>query len=289
MKVSGFTIVRNAIKYDYPVVEAICSILPLCDEMIVAVGNSEDDTLQLIKNINSPKIKIIETIWDDSLREGGAVLALETNKAFNAISADADWCFYIQADEVIHEKHLPAIKTAMLQWEKDKTVDGLLFNYLHFYGSYDYVGDFRRWYRKEIRIIRNNKQISSYRDAQGFRKNNEKLRVKAIDACVYHYGWVKPPQFQQAKQQNFNKLWHSDNWVKENVRQADVFDYSTIESLALFKGTHPQVMQQRIGSQNWQFTFDPTKKKFPLKARLLYWIEKKTGWRIGEYKNYKIA
>jgi len=50
MKVSGFTFVRNAIRYDYPVVEAIQSILPLCTELVVAVGNSDDDTLQLIRS-----------------------------------------------------------------------------------------------------------------------------------------------------------------------------------------------------------------------------------------------
>jgi hypothetical protein len=103
MKICGFTIIRNAIKYDYPVLESINSILPICDEFIVAVGKSEDDTLQLIQSINSPKIKIIETVWDDSLREGGKVLADETNKAFNAIGPEFDWCFYIQSDEVVHE------------------------------------------------------------------------------------------------------------------------------------------------------------------------------------------
>lgn len=101
MKVSGFTFVRNAIKFDYPIVEAIGSILPLCDEVIVAVGKSEDNTLELIRSINDPKIKIIETIWDDTLREGGRVLAEETNKAFDAIDSKSDWCFYIQGDEVI--------------------------------------------------------------------------------------------------------------------------------------------------------------------------------------------
>ena len=60
MKVAGFTIIRNAIKFDYPVVEAITSILPICDEFVVAVGNSDDETLQLIKQIDSPKIKIFE-------------------------------------------------------------------------------------------------------------------------------------------------------------------------------------------------------------------------------------
>lgn len=289
MKVSGFTIVRNAIKYDYPIIEAITSILPICDEVIVAVGKSEDDTLELIRSIQSPKIKIIETIWNDALREGGRVLADETNKAFAAIAPDSDWAFYIQGDEVIHEGFLPVVKAAMQKYKDEKQVDGLLFNYKHFYGSYDYIGDARMWYRKEIRVVRNDKNISSYKDAQGFRKNNEKLKVKAIDAWMYHYGWVKPPQAQMAKQQTFNKLWHTDEWVKKHVPQVEEFDYSTIDSLQHFKGEHPKVMQDRINQMNWKFTFDPTtENKLSTKLKVLMFIEKSTGWRIGEYKNYKL-
>ncbi|MFA6924147.1 MAG: hypothetical protein WC223_07810 [Bacteroidales bacterium] len=287
MKISGFTFIRNAIKFDYPVVEAINSILPLCDEFVVAVGNSEDETLQLIQNINSPKIKIINTIWNDELREGGRVLAIETDKALKNISPDSDWAFYIQADEIIHEKYLPAIKEAMLKWNDNKEVEGLLINYLHFYGSYDYIGTARKWYRKEVRIIRNDKNINSYGDAMGFRKNNNKLKVKPIDAFIYHYGWVKSPDKQQAKQQTFNKLWHSDEWLKKNIPDVESFDYSQIDSLEKFNGTHPEVMQKRINAMNWKFSFEPIKKK-SFKTIISDCIEKSTGWHIGEYKNYKI-
>lgn len=288
MKVTGFTIIRNAIKYDYPVVEAITSILPICDEFVVAVGNSEDETLLLIKNINSPKIKIIETVWDDSLRQGGQVLAIETNKAFDAINNDSDWCFYIQSDECVHEKYLDNIKQAMLKYKDDKQVDGLLFNYTHFYGSYNYVGNSRRWYRREIRVIKNNKSIRSYKDAQGFRKaDNSKLNVKQIDAEIYHYGWVKPPKAQQAKQASFHKMWHDDEWMKKNIAQVEEFDYSQIDSLEEFKGTHPQVFQNRLKAVNWAFKFDKSHIKLSPKDKFLLFIEKTTGWKVGEYKNYK--
>jgi glycosyltransferase involved in cell wall biosynthesis len=289
MFVSGFTIVRNAVRFDYPAVEAIRSILPLCDEVIVAVGNSDDNTLQLIQSIGDPKIKIIETVWDDSLREGGRVLAAETDKAYAAISPDADWCIYIQADEVLHEADYPAIHQTMEQWKDDHNVQGLLFSYRHFYGSYDYVGDSRRWYRNEIRIVRKADDIRSYRDAQGFRTTaNQKLRVKRLNATVNHYGWVKPPEAQQAKQQSFHKMWHDDEWMKRNVPQVDKFDYSQIDSLAHFKGTHPKVMQERIKKQNWEFTFDPTKRRMSLKVSVLMFVERLTGWRVGEYKNYVV-
>ncbi|MES0490567.1 MAG: glycosyltransferase family 2 protein [Leptospirales bacterium] len=288
MKISGFTFIRNAVKYDYPVVESICSILPLVDELIIAVGQSEDGTRKLIENIGSKKIRIIDTVWDDSLREGGAVLAIETNKAFDEISRDSDWAFYIQGDEIIHEKYLPAIRQAMEQYKDDQRVEGLLFKYLHFYGSYDYVGDSRRWYRNEIRIVRPDPSIRSYKDAMGFRKDDRKLNVKPIDAFVYHYGWVKHPREQQEKRKTFNKYWHNDEWMKKNIEDVDNFDYSKIDSLQKFESDHPAIMKERIEKVNWTFSFDPTQKKLTLKEKISFWIEKVTGIRPGEYKNYKI-
>ena len=289
MKVSGFTIVRNAIKYDYPVVESIRSILPLCDEFVVAIGKSDDDTRNLVLSIGDPKIRIIDTTWDDSLREGGKVLALETNKAFDAISPDSTWAFYIQADELIHEKYLPEIRAAMEKWASYPKVEGLLFSYSHFWGSYQYVGDSRKWYRREVRVIRNDRQIRSFLDAQGFRKNGKKLLVAQVDAFVYHYGWVKPPQAQQAKLQTFHRYWHSDRWIEKSVPKSDTFDYSGIDFLSPFTASHPRVMSERIARCNWEFTPDRLNNKHSLKSVFLHFIEKKTGWRVGEYRNYRIV
>lgn len=288
MKVSGFTFIRNALKYDYPIVESILSILPIVDEFIVLVGQSEDETLKLIESINSPKVKIIPSIWDDSIRKGGMVLAKETDKAFREVSNNSDWAFYLQGDEVIHEKFLPIIQKAMLDNLNKKEVEGLLFKYKHFYGSYDYIGDSRRWYRQEIRIIRNDKKICSYRDAQGFRKENKKLKVQAINACVYHYGWVKPPDFQQAKHNYFPSLWAGENVVNNEPFSDTSFDYGRIDSLAIFDESHPKVMLSRIAAKNWTFNFDPTKKNFNLKTRVLNSIEKWTNYRLAEYKNFEL-
>ncbi len=289
MKVTGFTIARNVITYDYPIVESIRSLLPLCDEVVVAVGASTDETLQLIRSIADSKIRIIETVWDDQLRVGGRVLAAETDKAYSEVAIDSDWCIYLQADEVLHEKDYTYLKAQMQQYQHDVGVEGMILRYRHFYGSYDYVGDARLWYRNEIRIVRKRADIISYRDAQGFRKRDgSKLKVVATDAFVHHYGWVKHPKYQQRKQENFNKLWHDDNWVKANVPDVAEFDYSQIDSVKLFEGTHPAVMRQRIDALKWHFTFDPTQKRLNFRNRILYWIEKRTGWRVGEYRNYEI-
>lgn len=289
MKVTGFSFIRNAITYDYPIVEAIRSVLPVCDDFVVAVGKSADDTLSLIENLAPDKIRIIQTEWDDSLREGGITLAKETDKAFRAIGNDADWCFYIQGDEVVHEQYHPAILEGMRRWKDDKRVDGLLFKYLHFYGSYDYVGTSSRWYHNEIRIVRNDKSIYSYRDAQGFRKGaNIKLRVKPIDAYIYHYGWVKEPAAMQRKRKNFNKLWHDEAWIEEHILKAGDFDYATeIDALERFKGTHPAVMQERIAKKNWQFDHDMSFNKTSLKERAKKFAGEKLGLDFN-YKNYEL-
>lgn len=289
MKVTGFTFIRNAIKYDYPIAEAIRSILPVCDDFVIAVGKSEDGTLDMIKSIDPQKIRVVETEWDDRLRTGGRVLAEETNKAFRAVDSDADWCFYIQGDEIVHEQYLDTIKEGMLRWKDDKRVDGLLFKYLHFYGSYDYVGTSSRWYPHEIRIVRNDKRIYSYRDAQGFRKgDDEKLNVKLLDAYVYHYGWVKDPRAMQRKQEIFHKLWHDDEWVEKNVAKAEAFDYAAhIDAMQKFTGTHPAVMQERIRNSNWKFDYDISFNRTSLKERFKAFAEKKLGIKMS-YRNYRL-
>ncbi|HXH99711.1 MAG TPA: hypothetical protein VNI52_05560 [Sphingobacteriaceae bacterium] len=289
MKVSGFTFIRNAISNDYPIVQAIESILPLCDEFIVAVGQSEDETLLLIQNIQSDKIRIIETVWDENVKEGGRTFALETDKAYREISPDTDWAFYIQGDECVHEKYHPIIKKEMEQAMNDRVVEGLLFKYLHFYGSYDYTAVSRRWYRNEIRLLKHDKAVSSYRDAQGFRKNGEKIKVKPIEAYIYHYGWVKPPKGLGNKVRNFNKFYQNKPWARNKVKTDYEFDYGNAERLEKFSETHPEVMQKRIDAVNWKFSFDPVnlKKKTSLRRKILQKIEDWTGWRIGEYRNYK--
>jgi hypothetical protein len=289
MKVTGFTFIRNAVKYDYPVVEAIKSILPICDDFVVAVGNSVDNTLELIRNIDKQKIKIIETTWDDSseAKKNGRVYALETDKAFQAVPADSDWAFYIQGDEVVHEKYLGEIYSAMERFKDDKKVDGLLFKYLHFYGSYDYVGVSPKWYTHEIRVIRNDKSIYSYRDAQGFRIGvNKKLKVKPLDAYVYHYGWVKEPQTMMSKIKDTYAFYHQDH-LPEKKYPSKAFDYSSIDALRLFTDTPPEVMTERIRLKNWSFEYDVSFNRLSLRYRGKIFLKKYLGINTY-YENYTL-
>ncbi|WP_374949209.1 glycosyltransferase family 2 protein [Mucilaginibacter sp.] len=291
MKVAGFTFIRNAVKNDYPVVQSITSILPLCDEFVVVVGNSDDGTRQLIAAIESPKIRIIDSVWDESIKDGGRVFAVETDKAFVAISPDADWAFYIQGDELVHERYHTTIKKEMEETLIDPSIEGLLFKYMHFYGSYDYFGQSRRWYRREIRLLKNIKGVHAYRDAQGFRLNDRKMRVKLIDAYIYHYGWAKPLKGLNNKIRNFNRYYHDEQWVQQHIPDTYEFDYGNADKLVKFTGTHPAVMQKRIAATNWNIDFGDKslQKNMDLRRKVLQKIEDWTGWRIGEYKNYIIV
>jgi hypothetical protein len=286
MKVSGFTFIKNAVKYDFPFIESVTSILPICDEFIIVHGDSEDDTSKIIESFNSPKIKVYNTVWNPELRKGGLILSEQTNIALSKTTGD--WCFYIQGDEVVHEKYLNTIISSMNTNLNDLRVEGLLFKYLHFYGSYNYVATSRQWYRNEIRIVRNNIDVQSFKDAQGFRLNDRKLNVKSIDAYIYHYGWARPPHAMQNKVKYFHSLWHSKDWIEKNVKDGVEYDFSTTDTIKIFDETHPKVMEQRVKNQVSDFKFDKQRNKKGFKKASLELIEQITGWRIGEYKNYKL-
>ena len=291
MKVAGFSFVKNAVLYQYPLIEAIKSILPICDEFVIAVGKSDDGTLELIQGMNEPKIRIIETVWDEKPKEGPHVLAVETNKAMAHISPEMDWAFYIQADEVVHEKYWETIKEEMLKYKDNDKVDGLLFNYLHFYGSYDYVATSSNWYDHEIRVIKNNPAIYSHGDAQGFRKNeDEKLRVKPIEAYIHHYGWTREPEALKKKQVNFYSMYEDEfGKPKDFEKTAEKFDYEHfVNSIAPFKGSHPEVIAELIKKKNWKFEYDISMSNKSLKDKTKEFLKKYLGINTY-YTNYIIS
>lgn len=299
MKISGFTFIRNGIKLSYPFIESIRSMLPVCDEVIVAVGNSEDATRDSLTALNSPKIKLIDTVWDDSIRTGGAILAQQTDIALNAITGD--WGFYLQGDEVVHENDLPVIVKSAEKYLHEPEVEGLLFRYLHFYGNYHYVSKphTRGTYPFEVRLIKKNKQVHSFRDAQGFRKYPagempgkkavySRLRVKKIDACIYHYGKVRGPVAELERSRDFHKLWHDDQWVSKLTGDKEVYDYQPPYPLVPFQQTHPAVMTERIKKLDWDFRYDASSVTIPFRHRIMNLLESTTGWRPFDFRNYTI-
>jgi glycosyltransferase involved in cell wall biosynthesis len=291
MKISGCTFVRNGFLLGYPVKESLQSLLSICDEVVIAVGNSEDDTLKYVQSLNDPKIKIIETIWDDSMREGGRILAQQTNIALEQCSGD--WIIYLQADEVLHEQEIELLKTSMMKAEKRPEIEGLLFKYLHFFGDYAHIGMGRQWYRREIRAFRNTGSITSWKDAQGFRVRESdsvfrKLRVLDIPVHIYHYGWVRNPSAYLRKQAAFGRLYHDDAWLKEHLPTSE--EFPQCYELGVFTGKHPEIMQERIKEDGlWTKHFDSNRRlSRPFAVAVCDAFERLTGKRIFEYRNYEL-
>ncbi len=309
MKISGFSFVRNGVKLYYPVVESIRSILPICDEFVVAVGegDADDTTRDEIAAIGDPKIKIIDTNWEEQYFKKGVINAMQTDIARQACSGD--WLFYLQADEVVHEKYLPFIENRCRALLDDRRVEGLLFRYKHFWGDYDHYHGGHGWYPYEIRIVRNLPTIHSWQSAQSFRHfepyenprqehGTRKLTVAKVDAEIYHYGWVRPPHLMQNKSKALNTV----HWGKQRaeVFYAEApkeFDYGPLDRLEVFNESHPAVMEDMIAKMDWkdklQYSGKPNPFRRPhkherLRYRLISFLEKYVmrGRQLGGFKNY---
>ncbi|MGO8836662.1 MAG: glycosyltransferase family 2 protein [Limisphaerales bacterium] len=289
MKISGFTFIRNGNALGYPFAASIRSLLPLCDEMIVNVPRSTDGTLASIRAINDPKIRILESEWDESQRQGGLALSHHTNLALKECTGD--WCVYIQGDEVLHESTQPAMRSTMEREYDQPQVQGLLVDYTHFYGSYwTYASSFG-WYRQEVRVVRRDRDIVSRGDAQGFRTlAGQKLRVKESGGHYYHYGHAAHPDKARNKIHSVARLWHDDATVEKMCQRPEGF-YEDDQKVKPFTGTHPVVMREIVAAANWTYASRNPLIRF---RRKYFWkdvaalIKNCTGVEIGVHRNYRL-
>lgn len=285
---SGFTLVRNAIKLDFPIVPAIRSVLEVCDEVVVNVGASEDDTRDLVASIGDPRVRILDRVWDFSKRN--LVISHETEVAMQACRGS--WGIYIQADEVLHEDGARVLKEKAAEWDADPRVEGLLVRYLHFYGGFELVSTNRRWYRREVRCIRLGKDIHPYQGAQGFRVGPEQRRIRArpTDAVMFHYGWARPAQAIKEKHEISKTIYP---WSKErSAREQERGHLEWLPLLKRFTGAHPRVATEWVRDR----LVDADRRIGPRRLRpehvrlyLSDWIERVTGARLFEFRNYEVV
>jgi len=285
---SGFTLVRNAVKLDFPIVPAIQSVLEVCDEVVVNVGKSEDDTRDLVASVKDPRVRILDTEWDFTKKN--IMLSIETQRAMDACRGS--WGIYIQADEVLHERGARTLKEKVAEWDGDKRVEGLLVKYLHFYGGFDQIATSRRWYRREVRCIRLGKDIRPYQGAQGFRVGPEfrKIQARVTDAEMFHYGWARPAKAIKEKLEISKTIypWGGNRFDKEQARGF----LEWIPLLKPFTGTHPAAAREWIAER----AHDPERVIGPMRLKpehvrfyISDWIERLTGARVFEFRNYVLV
>jgi glycosyltransferase involved in cell wall biosynthesis len=294
LKISGFTIASNAIRFDYPVVESIKSILPVVDEFIVNVGPDEDGTLGLIESIGDSKIKIIRSQWNPNLDTGGYLFAQQTNIAL--FNCTGSWAFYLQADEVIHEDDLPLIMDCAERYLEDGRVEGLTFWHLDFWGDYSTILNVYPYRgQRRCRLIKPHRFVLSRGDAAGFtvhpkyKERGRRIRVVDTGARVYHYGQIRTEKTLHAKWQSTRK-YHSERPFDDQA--IDFYKYFPRQFVASYEGTHPEVMADRIkehpvslnlSSPSWRTTLTLGERWLLLKTLFVTLVTDKLSNR-GSYK-----
>ena len=285
MKVSAFTFIKNGQILGYPFLQSIESILPIVDEFVINVGHSEDETLKMINSINNKKIRIIESRWNDEMTDRGYVYGQQ--KMIAQFNCTGDWAFYIEGDEVYHEKDLNHIRDSMKLHLSDKNVEALVVDFKHFYGNSNSILNSPGWYRSEARIIKNS--IRSYAPdglfwlILGSNKKGRYPKAKKIDVSCYHYGWVR-----SENQMNLKSIKIQKYWGGKPVK----IDYSQIDQSIIneFYGSHPKIMKDWIPKEKGLFKADPNysltlKQK---KHRLMLKLEVFFGIDLSK-KHYKIV
>lgn len=289
--ISGITFIKNGLTLGYPIKESIESIDSICDEIIINVGFNnkeltEDDGTwdYLTSHFKGEKYIFLKSYWDPAMTSKGLILSQQTNIALE--KASGKYCQYIQGDECLHEDDLKTIVSEVQKMETDHSYDGLVFNYIHFYGNVNVKKVTKKTYRRELRLIRNNKGIKSWLDAQGFRNSDDsKVICKQIEANIYHYGWARAEQVMAAKTVAFDKLYHGDKKKDES------FNYERVWGLRPFTGTHPKVMKNWIEENKNDLDILSLPYEFKFKdIRLMMsdQFEYLTGVRLGEFKNFKL-
>jgi len=290
MKVSGFTFLRNGQKLGYPFVESIRSILPIVDEFVIALGPCDDDTEKMVRAIGDPKIRIIATQWNERIRSDYSVkgFVYGQQKSIALFNCTGDWAFYLEADEVVHEDDLPRIRAAMEKHLADPRVEALAFDYLHFYGNANTYAWSPRWYRSEVRIIRNT--IPAWGPEGLFfvvldsHKKGRYPRAAHTGATIYHYGWVRSEAQMTMKTDATHKFWDANSLGHANYAKIDP------ATLRLFSGSHPRVVREWLPKAEGIFQTDPDYrlKSRERKHRLMLKLERWFGVQFSK-KHYKLV
>jgi hypothetical protein len=260
MKISACTIIKNATKFSYPIIESINSLLPFTDEYIINIGNSEDDTKELlIKEFgNNSKVIMFDSIWEGK-EQGMAFFRNQTNLSLK--KCKKDWIFYLQGDEAVHEDDMKKLKYELEIAEKNNK-KAIMFNFLHFEKDYrhtkkGYSEGFDA-YEEEIRIIKNNEGIFSHGDAMGFAYQNYDLKalpqfIHKVDFNIYHYGYVKEEETMLEKKLYLKEFYFSDPSFTNEQRQIENGKirskngkYIFSKQVNEFNGTHPSSMKNKI-------------------------------------------
>lgn len=274
--ISGFTILNSAVSLGYPFRESILSLLPFVDEFIVNVGQTDDGTWEAVNGLDSPKIKPFRSEWNLE-PTGGSVLTQQTDIALSRCRSE--WLVHLQGDELLHEEDAPALIRSINR-ESPSDVEGLTFDYLHFFASpHVVIDDWRTFYPAAVRATRNLKGVISTDAGFAFRTRTGRIRglVKARSgARIFHYGWSDFPTPKLERAKALTRLYSGE----ADLKASDLVpaDLSSMRSLRYFSGTHPAVARAAIDARPRPKLGKPYVTGPALRAWLWFLASPRTRW-----------
>ncbi len=254
MRISAFTFLRNGVQLAYPFVESIRSALPLVDEYVVALGQSDDGSREAIEAIDDERIRIIDTQWNGKTGRG---FVYGQQKMIGMFNTTGDWSLYLEGDEVLHEQDIEGIRELVEQADRNARVEAIAFKYHHYYGTPNLLATGPAWYRVEPRMIRNHdiRVIAPgglYFLVLDRNKRGRYPRAVETNATIHHYGWVRPIDSHHRKARQVSSYWGAPRDMANPYEDVDA------SILKPFTGEHPAVMKDWLAERaNHEFSPNP--------------------------------
>lgn len=253
-RLSAFSYLKNGVVFDYPFIESLLSIAPICDQIIVCYASeSTDGSREALEALQAklPQLELYPSkVWQTPGLSQGEVIRLAAEEA--EAYCDGDWLLHLQADEVYLNAEVLSIKNYLDQYHC-LDIDGFFFQVLHFYADYDMVigpqGAKAGWYQETMRLSRAGK-AKHIQDAWTQLLKEPQSKALRVPIRIFHYGHVREKEAMRLKASYMERLYHdlADDY---EVCAAQAFEYNAVpkELIEPFDAEHPETMLKRISSQ----------------------------------------
>jgi len=182
-------VIKNGLVNGYPFWESLLSCCSFADEIVISEGYSRDrtyDALKVFQERHPNKVKLFRTNWDRFRSGCGEVIAKVSSEAISKCSRQ--WVYYLQADEIIHEKNIEFIRNI-----PSSKFNSVKFMFAHFIGSWKPLPVGGAAYSSAIRMVRNIPAISMVGDGWTFQGKIDPICPKELCPMpIFHLGWVFP-------------------------------------------------------------------------------------------------
>lgn len=241
---SGFVCVRNAVKFDYCVEEAVKSLIPVCDEVVISYGGvygeEDDGTLEIVKGLVKMDSRV-RAVWYDWPNPERNIHWWTTwlNHARERLLYDT--MLGLDSDEVLDPAGYNQIRAMT------STGCSALFHRLNFWKDPQHLAPENRVCGTQVaRLGPTSAWMCS---DEPFPAVNPNIRTKAEpfpSLRIFHYGFLRKPDAFVKKADAIQNMFFgsTDARLAEQVAKGqrwDERDYFDGESLRKFDGQHPEV------------------------------------------------